>query len=77
MISRRQDLITLYLGTPSCPLDTVTDFLNKLGMKPCINLVVEISIFSQNCQTYQDYEKYPQTSQNFDFQSHFSVLKIG
>ena len=45
VISRRQDLITLYLGTPSCPLDTVRDFfLNKLCMKPCINLV-EISIF--------------------------------
>ena len=37
-------------GSPNVPpsrLDTVQDFLNKLGMKPCINLV-EISNFSLN-----------------------------
>ena len=28
-------------------------------------------------QTYQNYEQPPQTSQNWYFQSHFSVLKIG
>ena len=26
---------------------------------------------------YQNYEQHPQTSQNYDFQSNFSVLKIG
>jgi hypothetical protein len=30
-----------------------------------------------HCQTYQNYEQPPQTSQNSDFQSHFSVSKIG
>ena len=30
-----------------CPLETVTDFLIELGMKPCMHLV-EISIFSLN-----------------------------
>ena len=74
MISRRQDLITLYLGTPSCPLDTVINFLNKLGMKLCINLV-EISIFSQNRQTYQDYEQSSQTFQTFDFSKSFFSVK--
>ena len=35
--------------------------------------------FTKSChhQTYQNYEQPPQTSQNSDFQSHFSVLKIG
>ena len=34
--------------------------------------------FTKSChrQTYQNYEQPPQTSQNSDFQSHFSVLKI-
>ena len=30
-----------------------------------------------HCQTYQNYEQPPQTSQTSHFQSHFSVLKIG
>ena len=35
--------------------------------------------FTKKChrQTYQNYEQPPQRSQNSDFQSHFSVLKIG
>ena len=35
--------------------------------------------FTKSChrQTYQNYEQPPQTSQNSDFQSYFSVLKIG
>ena len=32
---------------------------------------------SCHCQTYQNYEQPPRTSQNSYFQSHFSVLKIG
>ena len=37
------------------------------------------NIFTKSChrQTYQNYEQPPQTSQNSDFQSHFSVSKIG
>ena len=31
---------------------------------------------SCHCQTYQNYEQPPRTSQNSYFQSHFSVLKI-
>ena len=60
-------------------LDTVTDFLIELGMKPCMH-ILKISIFSLSkyChrQTYKNHEQPPQTSQNSDFQSHFSVLKI-
>ena len=60
-------------------LDTIQDFWEKLGMKKCIH-IVEISVFFTNschCQTYQNFEQPPQTSQNSDFQSLFSVLKIG
>ena len=32
---------------------------------------------SCHCQTYQNYEQPPQTSQNSYLQSHFSGLKIG
>ena len=45
-------------------------------MKPSMHLV-EISIFSLNSVTVRHYEQPPRTSQNSDFQSHFSVLKIG
>ena len=35
--------------------------------------------FTKQChrQTYQNYEQLPQTFQTFDFQSHYSVSKIG
>ena len=35
--------------------------------------------FTKQChrQAYQNYEQPPQTSRNSDFQSHFSVSKIG
>ena len=35
--------------------------------------------FTKSChrQTYQNYEQPPQTSQNWYFQSHFSIFKIG
>ena len=42
-------------------------------MKPCMHLVK----ISRHRQTYQNYEQPTQISQNSDFQSHFSVLKIG
>jgi hypothetical protein len=48
-------------------------------MKPHMH-IVGISIFSLDSvhvQTYQNYEQPPQTTQNSDFRSHFSVLKIG
>ena len=32
---------------------------------------------SGHCQTYQNYEQLRQMSRNYDFQSHFLVLKIG
>ena len=37
----------IFLFSIGSLLDTVQDFLNKLGMKPCIHLV-EISMFSLN-----------------------------
>ena len=39
---------------------------------------MEISIFSLYChrETYQDYQQIPQGLQNYDFQSHFSALKV-
>ena len=41
-----KELIPIYTMS-AFRLDTVTDFLIKLGRKPCMHLV-EISIFSQN-----------------------------
>ena len=37
------------------------------------------NFFTKSChhQTYQNYEQPPRTSQNWYFQSNFSVLKIG
>ena len=68
---------------PRARLGQVWEFHNRnhprifgqVGMKPCFYLV-EISDFSLN-HTYQNYEQPPQTSQNSDFQSYFSVSKIG
>ena len=62
-----------------CILETVQDFLIKLDIKPLMHLL-EINIFSLNkrpSQTYQNYEQPCQRSQNSEFQSHFSVSKIG
>ena len=58
-------------------LESVQDFLIRLDMKPCMQLL-EISIFfTKSChhQAYQNHEQPSQTSQNSNFQSHFSVLK--
>ena len=60
----------------TCRLETVQDFLIKLGIKPLMYLL-EISIFSPPRQTYKNYEQSCQRSQNSEFQSHFSVSKIG
>ena len=49
-------------------------------MKPCMHLFSgNKHFFTKSChrQTYQNYEQPPQTSQNWYFQSHFSMLKIG
>ena len=44
-------------------------------MKPCLYLLSRNKhFFTKSCQSY---EQPPQTSQNSDFQSHFSVSKIG
>ena len=59
-------------------LESFQDLLIELGMKLHMHLV-EISIFlNKQCyrQTYQNYEQPPQTFQNSDIQSHFSVSKI-
>ena len=64
-------------------------FLLQLRVRPrCFDQVGHETIhpssgnkhfFTKSChrQTYQNYEQPPQTYQNSDFQSHFSVLKIG
>ena len=60
-------------------LDTVTDFLIELGAHETVyassNRNKHFCTKWCHRQTYQDYEQPPQTSQNSDFQSHFSVLK--
>ena len=60
-------------------VDTITDFLIKLGIKPRKNLL-EISIFSLNDviirPTKNIYEQPPQRLQNSAFQSSFSASKI-
>ena len=56
-------------------LDTVQDFLNELGMKPFMHLV-EISIFSLNRQTYQNYEQNRQKLGTFLEKQSNSNLKI-
>ena len=59
----------------SVTLETVQDFLIKLGNKPHMHML-EVSVFSLNhltVQTYQNYEP-PQRSQYF--QSHFSASKL-
>ena len=60
-------------------IDTVKDFLFKLDMKPWYSSSGNRHFFTKYCQrqTYQNYEKPPRTPQNYDFQSHFSVLKTG
>ena len=68
--------IVLFLSTYI--LDTVTDFLIKMGIKPSMHLL-EISIFSNkwcHSQTYQKYEQHPQRLQNSDFQSLVPASKI-
>ena len=55
-----------------CTLDTVQDFLIKLGIEP------QLHFFTKSCHrhTYQNYEQPPQNLQNLYFQSHFSASKI-
>ena len=59
-------------------LDTVQDFLIKLGIKPCLHLFkISISFTkSCHCQTYQNYEQPPQSLLNFYLQSNFLASKI-
>ena len=59
-------------------IETVLDFFEQVGHETMLQ--VEISnFFGKSChlQTYQNYEQPPQTYQNSDFQSYFSVSKIG
>jgi hypothetical protein len=65
----------------SYSLETVQDFLIKLGIKPLLYLL-EISTFSLNNDIVRltkimNKLLICQRSQNFEFQSHFSVSKIG
>ena len=63
----------------SYALDTVQDFLIKLGIKPCIHSYIgNKHFFTKSChsQTYQNYEQAHQRLQNLYFQSHFSASKI-
>ena len=60
-------------------LDTVQDFLIKLGIKPCTYASIgNKNFFIKLChrQTYQNYEQPPQTLQTLYFQSHFSASKL-
>ena len=60
-------------------LDTVTDFLFALGMKPPTRASIgNKHFFTKLChrQTYQNLEQPPHSLQNLYFKSHFSASKI-
>ena len=55
-------------------VDTVQDFLIKLGIKPRLHICIENKHFFNkpfHHQTYKNYEQPPQSLQNLYFQSHF------
>ena len=58
----------------SCRVDTVTDFLIKLGIKPCMRLV-EISIFSLNDVIVRLTKIYEQSQHKLDIFLENKVLK--
>ena len=74
----QQCIYLVYLQTFS-RLDTVQDYLIKLGIKSCVH-ILEISIFSLNHVIVRPtkimHEQPPQRLQNSYFQSHFSASKI-
>ena len=60
-------------------IETVQDFLIKLGSKPCMHMYIGNKHFFTKLyhrQTYQNYEQTPQRLQNLYIQSHFSASKI-
>ena len=75
---RSKNLLRFDVRSGTSILDTVQDFLIKLGIKPRLHIENK-HFFTKPChrQTYQNYEQPPQRSQNSYFQSHFSMLKIG
>ena len=58
---------------------SVQEFLDQVGYENLYASSGNKHFFtkSHRCQTYQNYEQPPWTSQNSYLQSHFSVLKIG
>ena len=54
-------------------------FFNQVGRETMYGSSGNKHLFTKSChrRTYQNYEQPPQPSQNSDFQSHFSLLKIG
>ena len=65
MVERPNQTKFVILFNLGCELESFQDFLIELDMKPCMH-----------GQTYQNYKQPPQTSQNSDFQSHYSMWKI-
>ena len=65
--------------TSTRELDTIQDFLIKLGIKPSLHMYIENKHFftkSGHRQTYQNYAEPSQSLQNSYFQSHFLASKI-
>ena len=62
-------VMTLQPGRGACELETVQDFLIKLGIKPFMH-----TLFHR--QTYLNYDQTTWSFQSSDFQSHFSIRKI-
>ena len=56
-------------------VDTVQDFFIQVGHEATYASSGNKHFFTKSChrRTYQNYEQSPQTSQNSDFQSFFSV----
>ena len=63
---------------PPSAVESVQDFFDQVGHKTMYASSGNNHFFTKycHCQTYQNYDQPPQTSQNSDFQSHFSVLKL-
>ena len=67
------------LRTVPLNLETVQDFVDQVGHQTMSAAYIENKhFFTKSChrQTYQNYEKPPQSLQNLYFQSHFLASKI-
>jgi hypothetical protein len=72
-------LLIASIAIKLCRLETVQDFFDQVGHQTTNASIENKHFFTKHWhrQTYQNYEQYCQRCQNSEFQSHFSVSKIG